>query len=196
MKFTVKWLKEYLIFDSSVEELCQKLTSIGLEVENLENPKDQLSDFIVSKIVDVKKHPNADKLSICNVFDGKKKLEIVCGASNAKKNLITVLAPVGSIIKPNTSEEFVIKSSKIRGIESNGMLCSEQELGLSENSEGIIELGTNYEPGNSFSDYIDDEDIKIEIAITPNRVDCAGVYGIARDLFAAGFGKLSKRKGF
>ena len=113
-----------------------------------------------------------------------------------QKNLITVLAPVGSIIKPNTSEEFVIKSSKIRGIESNGMLCSEQELGLSENSEGIIELGTNYEPGNSFSDYIDDEDIKIEIAITPNRVDCAGVYGIARDLFAAGFGKLSKRKDF
>ena len=88
MKFTVKWLKEYLIFDSSVEELCEKLTSIGLEVENLENPKDQLSSFIVSKIVDVKKHPNADKLSICNVFDGEKELEIVCGASNARKNLV------------------------------------------------------------------------------------------------------------
>ena len=196
MKFTLKWLKEYLIFDSSVEELCQKLTSIGLEVENLENPKDQLSNFIVSKIVDIKKHPNADKLSICNVFDGKKKLEIVCGASNAKKNLTTVLAPVGSIIKPNTSEEFIIKSSKIRGVESNGMLCSEQELGLSENSEGIIELDKKYQPGHSFSDFVDDEDIKIEIAITPNRVDCAGVYGIARDLSAAGFGKLSKRKDF
>ena len=196
MKFTLKWLKEYLNFDSSVEELCQKLTSIGLEVENLENPKDQLSNFIVSKIVDIKKHPNADKLSICNVFDGKKKLEIVCGASNAKKNLTTVLAPVGSIIKPNTSEEFIIKSSKIRGVESNGMLCSEQELGLSENSEGIIELDKKYQPGHSFSDFIDDEDIKIEIAITPNRVDCAGVYGIARDLSAAGFGKLSKRKDF
>ena len=194
MKFTVKWLKEYLIFDSSIEELCKKLTSIGLEVENLENPKNQLSGFIVSKIVDIKKHPNADKLSICDVFDGKKNLEIICGANNAKKNLITVLAPLGSIIKPNTNEEFTIKRSKIRGIESNGMLCSEDELGLNENSQGIIELDENYKTGNSFSDYIDDEDIKIEIAITPNRIDCAGVYGIARDLSAAGFGKLSKRK--
>ena len=194
MKFTVKWLKEYLIFDSSIEELCKKLTSIGLEVENLENPKNQLSGFIVSKIVDIKKHPNADKLSICDVFDGKKNLEIICGANNAKKNLITVLAPLGSIIKPNTNEEFTIKRSKIRGIESNGMLCSENELGLNENSQGIIELDENYKTGNSFSDYIDDEDIKIEIAITPNRIDCAGVYGIARDLSAAGFGKLSKRK--
>ena len=116
MKFTVKWLKEYLIFDSSVEELCQKLTSIGLEVENLENPKDQLSDFIVSKIVDVKKHPNADKLSVCEVFDGKNTFEIVCGAKNVRTNLISVLAPVGSIINPNTNRSLAEQAVKDTGL--------------------------------------------------------------------------------
>merc|ERR1711991_56938 len=136
---------------------------------------------------------NADKLSVCEVFDGKNTFEIVCGAKNVRTNLISVLAPVGSIINPNTNDEFVIKKSKIRGVESNGMLCSEQELGLSDYSHGIIELEKNYKVGESFSNYIDDEEIKIEISITPNRVDCAGVYGIARDLSASGFGKLKKK---
>ncbi len=193
MKFTFKWLKEYLNFDSSPEDLCEKLTSLGLEVEVLKNPKKFLSNFIISKIKSFKKHPNADKLSVCEVFDGKNTFEIVCGAKNVRTNLISVLAPVGSIINPNTNDEFVIKKSKIRGVESNGMLCSEQELGLSDNSHGIIELEKNYKVGESFSNYIDDEEIKIEISITPNRVDCAGVYGIARDLSASGFGKLKKK---
>ena len=194
MKFTVGWLKDYLDFIDTSENLCQKLTSIGLEVEYFFDPSLMLKNFIVSKVLDVKKHPNADKLSICKVFNGTENLKIICGASNVKKDLLTVLAPVGTVIKSGSKEEFVIKKSLIRGEESNGMLCSEEELGLGDNSEGIIELDGNYEVGKSYSDCLDDESTEIEIAITPNRVDCAGVYGIARDLSAAGFGTLKEKK--
>ena len=194
MKFTVGWLKDYLDFTDTGEILCEKLTSIGLEVEYFFDPSLMLKNFIVSKVLDVKKHPNADKLSICKVFNGTENLKIICGASNVKKDLLTVLAPVGTLIKSGSKEEFVIKKSLIRGEESNGMLCSEEELGLGDNSEGIIELDDNYEVGKSYSDCLDDESTEIEIAITPNRVDCAGVYGIARDLSAAGFGTLKEKK--
>ena len=105
-----------------------------------------------------------------------------------------MLAPVGTTIFLGEKNEFKIGKSKIRGEESNGMLCSEEELGLSDSSEGIIELNESHNIGDKYSQYINDEDIMIEIAITPNRVDCAGVYGIARDLFAAGFGKLKKKR--
>ena len=123
MKFTVGWLKDYLDFIDTSENLCQKLTSIGLEVEYFFDPSLMLKNFIVSKVLDVKKHPNADKLSICKVFNGTENLKIICGASNVKKDLLTVLAPVGTVIKSGSKEEFVIKKSLIRGEESNGMLC-------------------------------------------------------------------------
>ena len=189
MRFTVGWLKEYLDFDSSIDELCNKLTSIGLEVENVNNPKDKLEKFVVSTISEVKDHPNADKLKVCKVNDGKNFHEIVCGAKNVHEGMITVLAKIGAIIYPSSNKEFKITKNKIRGIQSNGMLCSPQELGFSDESDGIIELDKNYIIGESFSQYIEDDEIDIEIAITPNRVDCAGVYGIARDLSASGFGK-------
>ena len=194
MRFTLAWLKEYLEFDSSVDSLCQKLTSIGLEVEEVKNPKNDLNNFIVSEVVEINSHPNADKLKICDVNNGKEILKIVCGASNVKKNMKTVLASVGCIVKPNKEDQFKIKKSKIRGVESQGMLCSEEELNLSEESEGIIELNENAKVGEDFNKYIDDEIIEIEIAITPNRVDCASVFGIARDLSASGFGKLKQKK--
>ena len=196
MKFTVGWLKDYLEFDYSVSDLCNKLTNIGLEVEKVSDPSKTLKNFKVAKILKKIPHPNADKLSLCEVFDGKENLQIVCGAKNARENLITVLAPVGTIIFSGEKNEFKIGKSKIRGEESNGMLCSEEELGLSDSSEGIIELNENFKIGDKYSQYISDEDIMIEVAITPNRVDCAGVYGIARDLFAADFGKLKKKKIF
>ena len=192
MKFTIKWLKEYLTFESSIEELCQKLTNLGLEVEKINNPRKELDDFKIVKIENTKKHPNADKLKICDVFDGKNKLEIVCGANNARKGLFTVLAPVGSVIYRNTQSELKIKKSKIRGIESNGMLCSAEELGLDNISDGIIEIDDKFPVGANYKDFIDEEYISIEIAITPNRVDCASVYGIARDLSASGFGTLKE----
>ena len=194
MKFTVGWLKDYLEFDSSVTDLCNKLTDIGLEVEKVVDPSKNLKNFKIARILKKIPHPNADKLSICQVFDGNKNLQIICGAKNAKENLISVLAPVGSIIFPGEKNQFKIGKSKIRGEESNGMLCSEEELGLSDSSAGIIELNENYKIGDSYSQYISDEDIMIEIAITPNRVDCAGVYGIARDLSASDFGKLKKKR--
>ncbi len=194
MKFTVGWLKDYLEFDCSIKDLCNKLTDIGLEVEKVLDPSENLKNFKIAKILKKNPHPNADKLSLCEVFDGNKNLQIVCGANNARENLITVLAPVGTIIFSGEKNEFKIGNSKIRGEESNGMLCSEEELGLSNFSEGIIELDESYKIGDKYSQYINDEDIMIEVAITPNRVDCAGVFGIARDLFAADFGKLKKKK--
>ena len=194
MKFTVGWLKDYLEFDYSVSELCNKLTEIGLEVEKVLDPSKNLKNFKIAKIIKKSPHPNADKLSLCEVFDGNENLQIVCGANNARENLITVLAPVDTIIFQGEKNEFKIRKSKIRGEESNGMLCSEEELGLSDSSEGIIELDENHKIGDNYSQYINDEDIMIEVAITPNRADCAGVYGIARDLFAADFGKLKKIK--
>ena len=194
MRFTLAWLKEYLDFQSSVEELCEKLTSIGLEVEDCKNTKKNLDNFIVSQVEDINQHPNADKLKVCDVNDGNEILKIVCGASNVKKKMKTVLAKVGSKIMVGTENEFKIGKSVIRGVESNGMLCSEEELNLSEVSEGIIELDNDCKVGDQFSNYLSDENIEIEIAITPNRGDCAGVYGIARDLSASGFGVLKEKK--
>ncbi len=194
MRFTLAWLREYLEFESSVEGLCEQLTSIGLEVEELKNPKKSLDGFTICEIIDINPHPNANKLNICDVDAGKQIIKIVCGALNAKKNMKTVLANIGCVISPGGKGELKISKSKIRGIESNGMLCSEEELGLSSESDGIIELVNNSIVGDNFSDYISDEMIEIEIAITPNRVDCAGVYGIARDLYASGFGTLKPKQ--
>ncbi|MCH1558992.1 MAG: phenylalanine--tRNA ligase subunit beta, partial [Alphaproteobacteria bacterium] len=194
MKFTVGWLKDYLDFDCSLIQLSHKLTSIGLEVENIKIPITDPDKFIVCKVIKVEKHPNADKLKVCDVSDGKDNYNIVCGAENVKNGLITVLAKEGAIIYNQTEKEFKISKSKIRGIQSNGMLCSEEELGIEEKSTGIIELNDSYQVGKSFSDYVSDEDMEVEIAITPNRVDCAGVYGIARDLSASGLGKLKELK--
>ena len=194
MKFTVGWLKDYLDFDCSLAQLSHNLTSIGLEVENIKSPITDPDKFIVCEVTGVEKHPNADKLKICNVSDGTDNYKIVCGAQNVKNGLITVLAKEGAIIYNLKENAFKISKSKIRGIESNGMLCSEEELGIEEKSTGIVELNDTYEVGKSFSDYVSDEDIEIEIAITPNRVDCAGVYGIARDLCASGLGRLKELK--
>lgn len=196
MKFTVKWLREHLDFKQNCFELVNQLNAIGLEVESFNNPFQNLKGFKIVEITNFAKHPNADKLNVCEVSDGKSKYKIVCGADNVKKGLKTVLAPVGSYlpIRDNNDNPIKINKSKIRGVESMGMMCSESELCLSDESDGIIDLGSNYTVGENFSDYADEEKIVIEIAITPNRVDCAGVMGIARDLQASGFGKLITRK--
>ena len=191
MKFTIKWLREYLDFNSTIKELSESLTRLGLEVESINNPYEHLNDFKVCLIKKVHKHPNADKLKVCEVFDGEKSIQVVCGAINAQENLLTVLAPIGSTLPTiDKAEGIKIKKGLIREIESNGMLCSAEELGLEKSSEGIIKLDETNEIGKSFSIYPNEELIVIEIAITPNRPDCAGVLGIARDLEAGGFGKL------
>lgn len=191
MKFSIKWLKEHLDFDCSFSKLSEKLTSLGLEVESFEDQSAKLSDFLICKITSVRKHPNADKLKICNVYDGTRNLQIVCGASNARKNLVTVLANIGTVLPSiEQNKKIKIKKSKIRDVYSEGMLCAWEELGIESKNNGIIELDSNLDIGKSAQTLFDDESKIFEVAITPNRVDCAGVQGIARDLQAGGLGKL------
>ena len=189
MKFTIKWLKEHLDTKLSDEKIIEKLTSIGLEVESFENTYSELDNFKVAKVISVEKHPNADRLKICDVDIGQKDtIKVVCGAPNVKKNLITIYASPGSIIPKN---KMKLSISKIRGITSHGMLCSESELNLSNESDGIIELSLKKYQNKVGNKYFKNNTPKIlDISITPNRPDCLGVRGVARDLAAAGYGKL------
>ena len=194
MKITLKWLREYLEFDCSIKELSERLTDIGLEVEKIQNPFSFLKSFKVCEIKKIEKHPNAEKLKICFVDTGNEVLQIVCGASNVTENLKTVVAPVGATLPSNNGCEGIkISESMIRDIKSYGMLCSAEELGLESDSNGIIEIDSKYKVGKNFSECVDEELVTIEIAITPNRADCAGVLGIARDLQASGLGKLKEK---
>ena len=190
MKFTLSWLKEYLETDCNVNEIADKLNEIGLEVEEIIDNSKIYKDFncvIVEECID---HPDSDHLHICHVrySNDKEPLTIVCGAPNVRSGLKTILSPVGSVL-PNGLE---IKKTKIRGVESNGMLCSERELGLGEDHKGIIELPENTLLGENITDILKLNDPIIEISITPNRGDCLSVYGIARDLACAGLGKLKE----
>ncbi|MGL9731969.1 MAG: phenylalanine--tRNA ligase subunit beta [Wolbachia sp.] len=183
MKFTLSWLLEHLETNANLEEITDKLTHIGLEVEDvIDNAK--LAGFVVAKVLEVAPHPNADKLKLCKVDDGSKVLQIVCGANNVREGMKTVLASPGSTLPES---DFTIKPVKIRGVLSKGMLCSASELALvQEESEGIIELSDDYKVGDKFFNC----DPVIDINVTPNRGDCLGVYGIARDLAATGIGTL------
>lgn len=187
MKFTLNWLKDHLETNATLEVISQQLTAIGLEVESITNHAETLKDFVVAEIQEAVPHPDADKLRYCDVYDGSQVLKIVCGAPNARKGIKVALAREGVHIP---AHNFTIKKTKIRGLESNGMLCSESELGLSGESDGIIELPQDTVPGTSIVDALGLDDPMIEIAITPNRGDCLGVRGIARDLAAAGIGML------
>ena len=191
MIITLPWLKEHLKTNAKENEIVERLTSIGLEVESIKENSEELSKFKIAKIIKAEKHPNADKLKVCDVtIGGKETLKVVCGASNARDGLITIYAPPGAII-PKT--KFELKIAKIRGVESKGMLCSGSELNLSEDSEGIIELNVKEkEIGKSY--FKNNIGKLIDIAITPNRPDCLGVRGIARDLSSTGIGKLTSIK--
>ena len=191
MIITYPWLKEHLNIKANETKTIEKLTSIGLEVESIKESKGELSKFKIAKILKTEKHANADKLKVCDVtLDGKKIIKVVCGAPNAREGLLTIYAPPGAIIPKSN---FKLKVAKIRGIESSGMLCSESELNLSNESEGIIELkNKDSEIGKSY--FTNNIEKAIDISITPNRADCLGVRGIARDLAASGFGTLIKLK--
>ena len=187
MIITIPWLKEHLKTKANENEIIDKLTNIGLEVEGAKLSYNELSNFRIAKIIKAEKHPNADKLKVCDIDIGEKEiLKVVCGAPNAREGLFTIYAPPGSII-PKT--KFQLKVAKIRGIESRGMLCSESELNLSNESDGIIELhNKDKEIGKSY--FKTRSEKTIDIAITPNRADCLGIRGIARDLSSSGIGKL------
>ena len=189
MKITFDWLRDHLKTSSKEKDLLKQLTNIGLEVERVENLFADNELFKVAKIIKTEKHPNADRLKVCDVNIGEKDLKkVVCGAANAKEGLITVYAPPGAII-PKTKTKLVV--AKIRGVTSNGMLCSESELNLSDESEGITELSkSKYEKNIGKSYFPKSKKNLIDLSITPNRPDCLGVRGIARDLSASGFGNL------
>ncbi len=191
MKFTIDWLKEHLDTNYDDNKIVNKLTDIGLEVESFQSQMSELDNFIVAKILNTEKHPNADRLKVCDVDIGKNEVvKVVCGATNAKKNLLTIYAPPGSIIPKN---QMKLSITKIRGVTSYGMLCSESELNLSDESEGITELSSKKYNNRVGKKYFKNNTSKvIDLSITPNRADCLGVRGIARDLAAAGTGKLKK----
>lgn len=179
MKFTIDWLKNYVDIDGiDPEELADKLTMLGLEVDTVTRLHSDLEAVKIAKIITASPHPNADKLQVCQVAVGDEQYEIVCGAPNARDGLITAVALPGTVLPGN----FKIKKSKVRGVVSNGMLCSEKELGLSEESDGIIELPDTLEHGQHFIAAMDLNDIMIEVDLTPNRADCASVIGIAREI--------------
>lgn len=179
MKISYKWLKEYIDIKITPEELEQRLTFAGIEVETIETLGEELKSIKVAKIIEKESHPNAEKLSICTVFDGEKNLQVVCGASNCAKGQCIAFAPVGSIVG-----NFKIKKAKLRGVQSFGMICSEKELGLSENHDGIMVLREGAEIGVNLSEYLDYQDTIFDVEITPNRPDLLGIIGVARDLSA------------
>ena len=193
MKITTNWLKDHLDTKLNENQIVNKLTDIGLEVESVESQSGDLDNFLIAKILKVEKHPNADRLKICDVNIGKKEtVKVVCGAPNAKEGLITIYAPPGAVIPKNQMKLVV---SKIRGVTSNGMLCSESELNLSDKSDGIIELSVKKNTTKIGKNYFPKSSLKIiDISITPNRADCLGIRGIARDLAAAGSGRLKNKK--
>ncbi|KLI64835.1 phenylalanine--tRNA ligase subunit beta [Aurantiacibacter marinus] len=187
MKFSLEWLKYFLETDAGTAEIAAKLNAIGIEVEDIEDPAQKLAGFCVAEVLTAEKHPDADKLQVLSVSTGEgAPLQVVCGAPNARAGMKGVLGLPGAQVPANGMK---LKKSAIRGVESNGMMCSVRELELGEEHDGIIELPADAPVGQSFADYHATSPV-FDVAITPNRPDCMGVHGIARDLAAAGLGTL------
>ena len=188
MKFSLSWLKDHLDTEADAATIADTLTRIGLEVEGVENPAEALKPFRVARVLTAERHPQADKLQVLTVDTGSgDALQVVCGAPNARAGLVGVFGGPGTYVP---GSDFVLKKAAIRGVESNGMMCSARELELGDDHDGIIELPADAPVGTSFADYAGLDDAVFDVAITPNRQDCMGVRGIARDLAAAGLGTL------
>jgi phenylalanyl-tRNA synthetase beta chain len=186
MKFTLSWLKDHLETEATVAEVVEAMTMAGLEVEHVEDPGAKLAAFTVAKVVEARQHPNADKLRVCQVDTRDGRLEIVCGAPNARAGLTTIYAPIGAYV-PGSG--VTLEARPVRGVVSNGMLCSAKELEVAEESDGIVELPDDLPVGASAVEAFGLEAV-IDFEVTPNRPDWLGVRGIARDLAAAGLGTL------
>lgn len=191
MKLTLSWLKDHLETNAPLDKICEKLSAIGLEVEAVEDPAQRLGAFVIARILDAKQHPQADRLRVCQIETAPEAppVEVVCGAPNARAGLVGVFAPLGTFI-PGTG--ITLDKRPVRGVVSNGMMVSERELELSEDHEGIIELAPELSSriGERYIDIAGLNDPAIDVSLTPNRPDCTGIRGIARDLAAAGLGVL------
>ncbi len=189
MKFTLSWLKDHLDTDEPLEKLADKLTMIGLEVENIEDKAKALKSFTIAKVISAEQHPNADRLRVCMVDtgNGAAPVQVVCGAPNARAGLVSVFSPPGTYIP---GKDITLGIGTIRGVESRGMLCSAAELQISNDHDGIMELPADAPIGAGYAEWAALGDPVLEINLTPNRQDCTGVHGIARDLAAADMGKF------
>lgn len=187
MKFTLSWLKKHLDTNASLDEIAEKLTALGLELDGLDDPSQTYAPFKVALIEKAEKHPDADRLKVCTVKTAEGTMQVVCGAPNARAGMKGVFAPENSYIP---GLDTVLKKGVIRGVESCGMMVSESEMQLSDDHDGIIEVADNIEIGTPFAEIYGLNDPVLTVDLTPNRVDCAGVRGIARDLAAAGLGTL------
>jgi phenylalanyl-tRNA synthetase beta chain len=188
MKFSLSWLKEHLDTEASATEIADKLTAIGLEVEGVSSPAEALAPFRVARVLTAAKHPQADKLQVLTVDAGTgEQIQVVCGAPNARAGMLGVFGPPGAYIP---GSDLTLKVAAIRGVESRGMMCSARELELGEDHTGIIELPDDAPVGTAFAQYAGLDDPVFDVAVTPDRQDCMGVRGIARDLAAAGIGRL------
>ncbi|WP_458758980.1 phenylalanine--tRNA ligase subunit beta [Afipia sp. TerB] len=192
MKFTLSWLKDYLDTDEPLDKLADKLTMIGLEVEHIDDKAKQLAPFTIARVISAEQHPNADRLRVCMVDtgDGGAPVQVVCGAPNARAGLVSVFSPPGTYIP---GKDITLGVGTIRGVESRGMLCSAAELQISEDHDGIMELPADAPIGKPYAAWAGLGDPVIEINLTPNRQDCTGVHGIARDLAAADMGKFKEQ---
>ncbi|WP_029620728.1 phenylalanine--tRNA ligase subunit beta [Pseudorhizobium marinum] len=190
MKFTLSWLKDHLDTEATLDEICTRLTSIGLEVEDVDD-KAAYKPFVIAKVVSAEPHPQADRLKVLMVDTGDgKPVQVVCGAPNARAGLVGALARPGTYVP---GIDVTLAVGNIRGVESHGMMCSEKELDMSDNHDGIIDLPEDAPVGTAFATYAGLDDPVIEINLTPNRPDCTSIYGIARDLAASGLGTLKSR---
>ena len=191
MKFTLSWLKDHIDTNKDLDTIVNTLTNIGLEIESVEDKSKDFNDFTVAEVLKAEKHPDADRLKVCTVKSIDGTFQVVCGAPNAREGMKGIFAPENSYI-PGTGVK--LKKSKIRGVESCGMLVSEREMGISDEHDGIIEVDSKYSLGEKFIEVFNLNDPVIEINITPNRGDCLSIRGIARDLAAVGLGKLKENK--
>jgi len=187
MKFTLSWLKDHLDTQASLDDIVDALTRVGLEVESVDDPARKYEGFVVASVIEAKQHPNADRLKVCVVDAGSGPVQVVCGAPNARTGMKSVFSPVGTYIP---GKKLTLTKGVIRGVESNGMLCSAAELELSNDHDGIIELPDEAPVGVPYARFAGLDDPVIDVAVTPNRPDATGVSGIARDLAAAGLGSL------
>ena len=187
MKFSLSWLKQHLDTDADAQTIADTLTAIGLEVEGVDNPAEALAPFRVAKVLTAEKHPQADKLQVLTVDAGEGAVQVVCGAPNARAGMLGVFGPPGAYVP---GSDLTLRVAAIRGVESRGMMCSVRELQIGEEHDGIIELAADAAVGTAFAEYAGLNDPVFDVNVTPNRQDCMGVRGIARDLAAAGIGAL------
>src|SRR5271168_1875777 len=187
MKFTLSWLKDHFDTSASLAEIVDTLTRVGLEVESVEDPGRKYDGFAVASVIEAKQHPNADRLKVCIVDAGGDPVQVVCGAPNARTGMKSVFSPIGTYIP---GKKITLAKGVIRGVESNGMLCSAAELEISDDHDGIIDLPDDAPVGVAYATYAGLDDPIIDVNLTPNRPDATAISGIARDLAAAGLGTV------